>query len=36
MNVRVEIKAAEGGADARDLARMQADVYARYCERRRL
>ena len=32
----VEIKAGEGGADARDLVLVQADIYAKYCARRGL
>ncbi len=32
----VEIRAAEGGADAKALVELQADVYARYCELERL
>lgn len=30
--VIVEIRAAEGGADARDLVREQTAVYQRYCQ----
>ena len=29
----IEIRAAEGGADARDLMRQQLAVYAKACER---
>jgi hypothetical protein len=32
----VEIRAAEGGADARDLVREQLGIYAKYALRRRL
>lgn len=34
--VIVEIRAGEGGADAKDLVREQFAVYARVCERRGL
>lgn len=34
MNVFIiEIRAAEGGADARDLVQVQLGIYARYAER---
>jgi len=36
MTLRIELKAAEGGADARDLVKIQAGIYAKYCERRGL
>lgn len=29
----IEIRAAEGGADAKDLVEVQADIYAKYCVR---
>lgn len=32
----VEIRSAEGGADAKDLVREQSAVYARYCYLHRL
>lgn len=32
----VEIRAAEGGADAKDLVREQAAVYEAYCDLHRL
>lgn len=32
----VEIRAAEGGDDAKDLVREQAQLYARRCQRRGL
>ncbi len=34
--VIVEIRAAEGGADAKLLVLEQLEVYARYCARKRL
>jgi protein subunit release factor B len=34
--ILVEIRAGEGGADARDLVRRQAVVYAKWGDRRRL
>jgi protein subunit release factor B len=36
MSIIVEIHAAEGGADARDLVREQFGIYARLCSRRGL
>lgn len=36
MNVIIEIRAAEGGEDARSLVVEQASIYARRCARRRL
>jgi protein subunit release factor B len=36
MSVIVEIRAAEGGADAKDLVREQMQVYARFCTAHRL
>ena len=35
-SIIVEIRAGEGGADARDLVREQAEIYRRVCERRSL
>lgn len=32
----IEIRAAEGGDDAKDLVSLQAKIYAKYCERRGL
>jgi protein subunit release factor A len=34
--VIIEIRAAEGGADARDLVREQAGIYARYAKHQSL
>ena len=34
--VMVEIRAAEGGADAKDLVREQVGLYTRYCRREHL
>jgi protein subunit release factor A len=31
--VIIEIRAAEGGNDAKDLVREQLSIYARYCDR---
>lgn len=36
MSVIVEIRAAEGGADAKDLVRETFAIYARYCALHRL
>jgi protein subunit release factor B len=35
-SIYVEIRAAEGGADAKDLVIEQMGVYTRYCSRNRL
>jgi len=35
-SIIIEIRAGEGGADARDLVREQARIYAKVCERRGL
>lgn len=34
--ILVEVRAAEGGADARDLVRLQIDIYKKYIVRRGL
>lgn len=34
--ITIEIKAAEGGNDAKDLVSIMADIYKKFCERRRL
>jgi protein subunit release factor B len=34
--IMVEIRSAEGGADAKDLVRVQFQVYQKYCTRRGL
>lgn len=31
--ITIELRAAEGGADAKDLVAVQANIYAKYCER---
>jgi protein subunit release factor B len=36
MNMFIEIKAAEGGADAKDLVKIQAGIYSKLCVRNRL
>jgi len=35
-SIIVEIRAGEGGADARDLVHEQANIYRKLCERRGL
>lgn len=32
MNTLVEIRAAEGGADAKDLVQVQARIYSKFCQ----
>jgi len=34
--VRLEIRAAEGGLDAKLLVKLQSEIYERFCARRRL
>jgi len=36
MSIFVEIRAAEGGRDAKDLVRLQAGIYKKLCTRNRL
>ena len=36
MKLTIEIRAAEGGADAKDLVNLQAELYAKRCTRKGL